>query len=74
MWQDAEPSLQKEPGPAGGAADPGGGGSRRCLHRAQDAGAGIFAQDQGRQRLDAAAFLRRQGQGALRPSLSWARR
>lgn len=74
MWQDAEPSLQKEPGPAGGAADPGSGGSRRCLHRAQDAGAGLLAQDQGRQRLDTVAFLCCQGQGAMRPRLPRARR
>lgn len=74
MWQDAEPSLQKEPRVTGGAADPGGGGGRRCLHRPQDAGAGLLAQDQRRQRLDAAALLCGEGKGALRARVPRTRR
>lgn len=45
IWQDAEPSLQKEPWASRGAADPGCSGSRRCLHCPEDARAGLLAQD-----------------------------
>ncbi len=49
MWQDAEPSLQK--GTQSYREElqiQAAGGGRRCLHRPQDAGAGLLAQDQRR--------------------------
>lgn len=57
MWQDAEPSLQKEPWASWGATDPGCSGSWWCLHRQEDAGARILTQDPRCQRLDIASLF-----------------
>lgn len=43
MWQDAEPSLQKEPWASWGAADPGCSGSGGCLHCQKNAGTRILS-------------------------------